>query len=107
MFVITVGPLNDPALRSPPEVFHVTVLVTPAWLMAIMRNTDAGFVGFNPSKNWLVLLMPLPNGSAPGAAAGLVLLPKYLVCHCWNGSTTVSRATLLVTLPNALLMTTE
>ena len=46
----------------------------------------------NESDQYLVLSklsIPLPNGSAFAAAAGLVVLPKYWICQAWNGVHTV------------------
>jgi hypothetical protein len=40
------------------------LLVPPAEVIATMRNADAGFVGFNPNRNWFVLLIPLPSERA-------------------------------------------
>src|ERR1051326_7698077 len=57
----------------------------PVTLLAVSTNTEAGLVGSRPATylNWL--FWPVPSASAPGAAAGLVVLPKYCTCHCWNG----------------------
>src|ERR1039458_2813994 len=66
-------------MSVPPFVPKIPVICTDA----------AALVGLNPARNWLVLLIPLPNGSAPGPLnAGLSSSPdvKYWVCHAVNGS---------------------
>src|ERR1035441_5085463 len=66
-------------MSVPPFVPEIPVICTYA----------AALVGLNPARNWLVLLIPLPNGSAPGPLnAGLSSSPdvKYWVCHAVNGS---------------------
>src|SRR5580658_1503473 len=52
--------------------------------MLMMCRYAAALVGLKPAWNWLVLLMPVPSGSALGAANGLVVLPKYATCHAWK-----------------------
>src|SRR5215831_18316701 len=67
-----------------PAVFQVITKSDPVRLNSVTWNTDAGFVGFNPARNWFQLLMPLPRGSASGAALGHVVQPKYCNCHTAN-----------------------
>src|ERR1035438_6440951 len=58
--------------------------------MLVMWTYAAALVGLNPARNWLVLLIPLPKGSAPGPLkAGLASSPdvKYWLCQAVNGST--------------------
>src|SRR5579859_776069 len=98
--VMMIGPLMSakfvvyPPLPSPelackalvrtPAVFQVITMSLPCGASLITRNTEAGLVGSRPNKNWLVLLIPLPSGSAFGAAIALVVLPKYCTCHAWK-----------------------
>src|ERR1700722_2702420 len=66
-------------MSVPPFVLEILVICMYA----------AALVGLNPARNWLVLLIPLPNGSAFGPLnAGLSNSPdvKYWVCHVANGS---------------------
>ena len=75
--------LNPLAQRVQIALLVLTMLMTcryAAWL-----------VGLNPARNWLVLLIPLPNESAPGAACGQLVQPKYCSCQAWYGVTTVMR----------------
>src|ERR1017187_6015297 len=65
-------------MSVPPFVPEIPVICTYA----------AALVGLNPARNWLVLLIPLPNGSAPGPLnAGFIssIELKYWSCHMTNG----------------------
>src|ERR1035441_3366056 len=58
--------------------------------MLVMWTYAAALVGLNPARNWLVLLIPLPKGSAPGplkAWLGSAPGVKYWFCQAMNGST--------------------
>src|SRR5438105_10862315 len=52
-------------------------------------NTEDGFVGSRPATYLKRLFCPVPSASAPGAAFGLFVLPKYLICQLWNGGSAV------------------
>src|SRR5216683_3118247 len=86
-------------------------------VMLVMCTYAAALVGLNPARNWLVLLIPLPKGSAPGPLnAGLVssAAVKYWFCHVTNGfdgtdppelvgTKTISRMLLFVTGPTRVV----
>src|SRR5579859_4307956 len=107
--LVVYPPLASPlvactALVWAPAVVHVTTVLLPCDTAEMIRKSEAGFVGLRPARNWLVLLMPLPSGSASGCACGQLVHPKYCSCHAWNAVSTVIRlfdTTVLV--PSALL----
>src|SRR5712671_1370356 len=68
--------------------------------MLVIWTYAAALVGLNPVRNWLVLLMPLPNGSAFGPLkAGLFNsnCVKYWFCHVTNKSAVADAAELVGT----------
>src|ERR1017187_687499 len=92
-------------LVVPPAVLHVTTTSLPDGNTEVICNPDALLVGFVPARNSARLFWPSPSGSAFAAAAGLVVLPKYWICHAWNAVITMIRLfeTIVLLAPKALL----
>ncbi len=89
-------------LMSPlaPRYVTMTLLFDAATLR--MCKYAAEFVGLNPARNLLVLLIPVPYGSTFGPACAFRVPPlKYSFCQPWNGVMTI---TLCVLVPHPLAL---
>src|ERR1017187_1856051 len=73
-------------LVCPPAVVHVTRISAPDFVTEVIRNSDALLVGSSPARNWFVLLIPFPSGSAFGWAWTQLVQLKYWDCQVINGS---------------------